>query len=118
MCPLERENAVAINQYFQLTVGKSHLRLNAVFRFQFALQAPGQASFIGSNQAAVDFDSSFLVHSYFASVMPTLAVVVAQSSFSVAAFPPVLSSEMVNCSVDVALVATFMSTRARSCFSS
>jgi len=54
---------------------------------------------------------------YFSSTS-TLAVVLAQSSFKVADLPPVLSSEMVNCSVEVAWLATFMSTRPRSCFSS
>ena len=56
------EDAAAVHEDFQLVVGKLHLGLNAVFRYQLALEAPGQASQTASNQAAVDFDLRILVH--------------------------------------------------------
>ena len=48
-------DAAAVDQYFQLVQRVLHLRLDAVLRFEFALQAPGQASQAGSNQTATNF---------------------------------------------------------------
>jgi hypothetical protein len=62
---------------------------DAVFRNQFALEAAGQASEAGSNQAAANLDSCVPVHHYFCTATSTLAVVSDQSSFRTAAFAPV-----------------------------
>ena len=62
MFPLIREDTDAVDQYLKLSVSVSDLRVDTVLRFKFALQAPGQASFVGSNQAAVNLDLSVLVH--------------------------------------------------------
>ncbi len=43
-------------------MGVSHLGVNAVFRLQFLLKAPGQASFVASNQAAANLNPNVLVH--------------------------------------------------------
>ena len=39
-----REYALSIHNDFEFVVGMAHFRANAVLLFQFALQAPGQAS--------------------------------------------------------------------------
>ena len=61
---LVREDTAAIDQHLEFAVGKFHLRQDPVFRLEFALKAPGQASFVGSNQAAVNLDLEVLVHSF------------------------------------------------------
>jgi hypothetical protein len=38
------EDAVAIDKHLELSIGVPHLRPDAVFGFEFALQAPGQTS--------------------------------------------------------------------------
>ena len=55
---------MAVDQHLKLSVGVADFRLNAVFRFEFALKAPGQATFVGSNQAAADFDFGVRVHRF------------------------------------------------------
>jgi hypothetical protein len=50
------EDATAIYQDFKLVVSMLHLRLDAVLGFEFALQAPGQASQTGSYQTAANFN--------------------------------------------------------------
>ena len=55
---------MAVDQDLEISVGVADFRLNAVFRFEFALKAPGQASFVGSNQAAADIDFGVLVHRF------------------------------------------------------
>ena len=62
--PLAREDTDAVDQYLKLSVSVSNLRLDTVLRFKFALQAPGQASFVASNQAATNLDFSVLVHMF------------------------------------------------------
>ena len=39
-----REDTAAIDENLELSVGVAHLGSDAVFRFEFALQAAGQAS--------------------------------------------------------------------------
>jgi len=56
------EYALTVHQDFELVVSVLHLRLDAMLRNQFALQAAGQASEAWSNQAAVNLDSGVLVH--------------------------------------------------------
>ena len=56
------EDAAAVDHDFQFVIGKLHLWMDAVFCNQFALKAPGQASYAASNQAAVDLDLGILVH--------------------------------------------------------
>ena len=79
------EDTATVGEDFKLVVGKLHLWMDAVFRYEFALKAPGQASDAASNQATVDFDLRILVHNYFCSLTSTLAMVSAQSSFKTAA---------------------------------
>ena len=56
------EDAAAVDQHLKLSVGVTHLRFDAVLRFELALKAPGQASFVASNQAAANLDFVVLVH--------------------------------------------------------
>src|SRR5208283_1671456 len=57
-----RKHSSPVDQNFQFAHGVLHLGLNSVFRLQFALQAPGLASQIASNQAAADFHSHRVVY--------------------------------------------------------
>jgi hypothetical protein len=56
------EDTAIADDDLELSVGKAHLGVDTVFRFEFALQAPGQASLVGSNQASANFDFRVLVH--------------------------------------------------------
>ena len=112
------ENRPAIHQHLKLVVLMAHRRADGVSRFDLSLQAPGQASQAASKQASANFDVGVGVHGYFFSITSTLAMVSAQSSFNTAELVPVWSKPMVNCSVGDAFFETFISTRARSCFSS
>ena len=56
------EDTLAIDEDFKLSVGKVDLRTDPIFRIEFALQAPGQATLVGSNQATTNLDLRILVH--------------------------------------------------------
>jgi hypothetical protein len=80
------EDTAAVYQHLKLVVLVMDFRADAMFRNQFALEAAGQASEAGSNQAAANLDSRVRAHPYFFTATSTLAVVSAQSSFKTAAF--------------------------------
>ncbi len=56
------EDTLAIDEDFKLSVGKVDFRIDPIFRIEFALKAPGQASLVGSNQASTNFNLCILVH--------------------------------------------------------
>jgi len=56
------EDALAIDQDFKLSVGKVDLRTDPIFRIEFALEAPGQASLVSSNQAPTNLDYRIIFH--------------------------------------------------------
>jgi hypothetical protein len=56
------EDTLAIDEDFKLSVGKVDLRTDPIFRIEFALKAPGQASLVSSNQAPTNLDLCILVH--------------------------------------------------------
>lgn len=56
------EDTLAIDEDFKLSVGKVHFRMDPIFRIEFALKAPGQASLVSSNQAPTNLDLCILVH--------------------------------------------------------
>ena len=56
------EDTAAVDQNLEFSVSMAHLRTDAIFRFEFALQAPGQASLVGSNKAAENLDFDLSVH--------------------------------------------------------
>ena len=63
--PTVAKDASAIHQHLKLVELMVDLRPDAVFSDQFALEAAGQASQAGSNQAAANLDSCAPVHHYF-----------------------------------------------------
>ena len=56
------EDTLAIYEHFKLSVGKVDFRTDPIFRIEFALKAPGQASLVCSNQAPTNLDFCILVH--------------------------------------------------------
>jgi hypothetical protein len=62
LCAAMAEDTSAVNKDLKFPVGMTHFRADPIFRSEFALKAPGQASLVSSNQAPTDLDFCLVFH--------------------------------------------------------